>query len=231
MAPDSSKAFFRRGLARKNLGKLERSINDLKSALDLEPQNSSIQTELDAVVTLLEAEAATPAKVKAEKTESDPATDRTSKLKAAVSSVNQPEDGLMTAVSSRRLPQTSSAVPAPSSFAAAKSARSSRLASIEPARLARSASPPLLPNQAQEPPSVKVITKARPSSMQALPKAPIKSAFEFHKTWSEAKLADDKNEALWLVLTRLIPNELREVFQASLEPDVVVEVLHVLDAG
>ncbi|RIA98520.1 hypothetical protein C1645_95935 [Glomus cerebriforme] len=58
--PDNPKALWRRGIARRELGKLEEAKKDLQDALRLEPNDKAVKEELDKVLNAIES--ATPNK-------------------------------------------------------------------------------------------------------------------------------------------------------------------------
>ncbi|CAI2186949.1 18465_t:CDS:10 [Funneliformis geosporum] len=52
--PDNTKALWRRGIARRELGKLEEAKKDLQDALHLEPHNKAVKEELDKLLSAIE---------------------------------------------------------------------------------------------------------------------------------------------------------------------------------
>jgi tetratricopeptide (TPR) repeat protein len=69
--PDNSKALWRRGIARRELGKLEEAKKDIQDALRLEPNDKAVKEELDKVLSAIESsaiESATPTKTDTDQT-------------------------------------------------------------------------------------------------------------------------------------------------------------------
>lgn len=52
--PDNTKALWRRGIARRELGKLEEAKKDLQDALHLEPHDKAVKEELDKLLNVIE---------------------------------------------------------------------------------------------------------------------------------------------------------------------------------
>ena len=211
----NAKAFYRRGTARRELQKLDAALQDFQQALELDSTNQSIVEEISLVERQQKAERIAAKNAAKAATKQDTASDdKTRKLKAAVSSTGQDDTGLMKAVSTRRISGTTAPTPEPS-FQAAKAARQTRLASVEPIQRARtpatkpSTSPQTISELAKsEPISVSKQPAVNPvASTSQLPlsttRPSIRTAYDFTREWRESRAAEKASGAYaarWEVL-------------------------------
>lgn len=238
----NTKALFRRALAYKGQLRYVEALHDLNKAKKLDASSTEILKELDVVQALLveqnkadqkkrdkaEAVKKRPAEPVASSSKI-PAVDA-SKLKAALSpeSVNSGND-LMKPVSTRKLDKSApviaplktatSVASKPSSFAAAKEARFSRLQAQIPTKPASASTISPAPT-----------TVVRESECAAL--APIITGFDFTRAWREAAFGSPSPlDARRQVLERIDPIKLPEMLGSGLEPDLLSDIINTVHAS
>ncbi|KAL4080830.1 hypothetical protein J3A83DRAFT_4084838, partial [Scleroderma citrinum] len=238
LSPNNVKALFRRAQARRALGNLGGAREDLHRALELEPSNTSVKNELDAIDKAMEAEQVKQRKstvsiqsslnpkrrrVPIEIIESE----RDQKTQQQASSSKAANDeSFIQPISSRNLkPDNESTTGSPSrpasqAFVEAKNTRESAKGGRVSGGIFRpSGNHTVLTRSTTE---QRTTTRPTPTPSKSAASQPLTTLFEFTKTWDSLNTDD----ARWKLICTIPPASFPMLFQASLEPDLLKSILH-----
>ncbi|KAG2186118.1 hypothetical protein INT43_002556 [Umbelopsis isabellina] len=209
LQPNHVKALYRRGIARKQLGKLTEARADLTLALDLSPQDSGIKAELDAV------------KLAEEQQQSIPETPK-SNIQRKASSVAKETSNIPT----RRLDIK---------FEDSSYNQSRKAVVEEPSPSPVSTRSP---NQANAAPVIPLVTQRTPpppptttphygqNTDFVIPKEP-KTMNEFTRDWRMCKTRGI--QVLYQYMKAIKPERYQELFKAFLESEHLDQMIEILD--
>ncbi|KAJ3184804.1 RNA polymerase II-associated protein 3 [Gaertneriomyces sp. JEL0708] len=208
----SVKAFWRRGIARRELNKLTEAKKDLEHATVLEPSNRSIKDELQKLHVMIKEQGPTAEK----------------------SDVKQPTTGSLQPTRRRLVIEEvgddsiEEPVPIRTSKIAPTSTKSPALPSPAPPPTAEEQAQPTTSQYATEGVARSTTTEATRTSKPTKTKLPVvpTTLYEFERDWKSIR---DNNEALYAYFKAIDPTAYRRIFKNSLESDYLSKILHVVE--
>ncbi|KAK9898037.1 hypothetical protein P389DRAFT_65020 [Cystobasidium minutum MCA 4210] len=259
------KAFYRRGLARKALGKIDLARQDFEAVLKEEPSNASVKAELEGLAKSQPSsespvkKAPSSAETKAASNTPVPAStaastvsassngnqaDRQKALKAAITpeSSKSAGDGIMSAVSTRRLTpvpkeaagentkstisSAESSSTGPKDFKSLRAARDQRFKATSPIPV--SPKPALNDTSKQEASTSAVsFSTDTPTTQNTLQDTTVpRNMYEFEKRWNDNRDTASRASMIIALVKQKIP--LPAFFGSSLTPELLGEILECL---
>ncbi|KAI8821101.1 uncharacterized protein EV422DRAFT_567428 [Fimicolochytrium jonesii] len=217
--PKNVKALWRRGIARRELKKLNLAKQDLESALVLEPTNKSVKDEMNTVMGLIRSSTAKPPS-STSSTAKPSAPTQPTRRRLHIEEVGEEDD---------------SDQPILLTPAAGKKARTE---APKPASTEISGPKAVLPTAATKPssPSKNIsgnvkLAQSTPRTLSPIPAkkaeyAVPKSMYEFERDWKSLK---NDADAIYTYLKAIDPKDYNRIFKSSLESNYlskIIEVLH-----
>ncbi|KAK9712828.1 RNA polymerase II-associated protein 3 [Basidiobolus ranarum] len=235
--PSNIKALWRRGIARRHLGKLVEAKQDLEKALKIEATNQAVKTELSLIVKALNDHKSSQENLKNsnEKVDSPKPTQPVPRRRLEIEEIDA-DDDIITPVNTKYTPKTetpkmpSNSMPTEKSIDVVDAKDTTQMPSSKtdkPAPSDQLKHASIKPKTSQPPePLIKDTTIVKEVAVKPLPQfIPPKTTMEFERQWRTYRNDPVK---LYHYFKSINPENYANIFKSSLESSYMTKILEIL---